>query len=94
MEERWVSVNVGLPTVWSTYHNCKEYLCYMGGGFYILTSYADGWNCRLNDDGTIYRECEFTGVKYWMELPEPPLEDIFEDVDEFEEDPDLEEEYD
>lgn len=73
MTFKWIRCSEKLPD--TPKHPCeeKEYMVVYGfPGYYCYQymSYADGWNCRVNTDGSITKTHEVHNIIAWAEVPE------------------------
>lgn len=72
MNFEWIKCKDRLPDNPKSPLGWKEYWTVSkmpSGKFSYSTNYwADGWNCSMNFDGTIYREHEIKDIIAWAEI--------------------------
>ena len=67
----WIPCSERLPETPKHYYDRSLYLTCTKTGYITSIYWWDGWNCLMNEDGTIYREHEIKDIIAWMPLPEP-----------------------
>ena len=70
-EQNWIPCSERLPETPKHYYDRSLYLTCTKTGYITSIYWWDGWNCSLDEDGTVYREHEMKDIVAWMELPEP-----------------------
>lgn len=68
---QWIPATERLPETPEKWWQKKDYLACFKGGYVLTVGWWDGWNCRMELDGTVDREHEMTDIIAWMPLPEP-----------------------
>ena len=71
VETGWIPVTERLPETPKHYYDRSAYLTCTETGYITSIYWWDGWNCLMEEDGTIYREHEIKDIVAWMPLPEP-----------------------
>jgi hypothetical protein len=72
---KWIPCSKRLPKEPRGNWEIENYLtCNEDGNIYIL-SWANGWNCCFNSDGSLYKDQVITDIVAWMPLPEAYRED-------------------
>lgn len=70
IEAGWTPCSERLPKEPRGNREIENYLtCDENGHIYIF-SWANGWNCCFNSDGSLYKDQEITDIVAWMPLPE------------------------
>ena len=67
----WIPCSERLPETPKHYYDRSLYLTCTKTGYITSIYWWDGWNCLMDEDGTIYREHEIKDIVAWMPLPEP-----------------------
>lgn len=67
----WIPTNTRVPETPEKWYEVKQYLTCSRSGYITTLYWWNGWNCRMNYDGTTDREHEITDIVAWCELPEP-----------------------
>lgn len=70
-EQNWIPCSERLPETPKHYYDRSLYLTCTKTGYITSIYWWDGWNCSLDEDGTVYRKHEMKDIVAWMELPEP-----------------------
>lgn len=70
-ERCWIPCSERLPETPKHYYDRSLYLTCTKTGYITSIYWWDGWNCTVNEDGTVYRKHEMKDIVAWMELPEP-----------------------
>ena len=70
-EQNWIPCSERLPETPKHYYDRSLYLTCTKTGYITSIYWWDGWNCSMDEDGTVYRKHEMKDIVAWMELPEP-----------------------
>ena len=72
---KWIPCSKRLPKEPRGNWEIENYLtCNEDGNIYIF-SWANGWNCCFNSDGSLYKDQVITDIVAWMPLPDAYRED-------------------